>query len=79
MGNSSGGWAAAFAATTSDIWEFDGETDVQTSSAVQVAVPFFPPTDFLSMDEFAELSRRVFRAMARLPVHYQWLQDWQYV
>lgn len=54
MGNSSGGWAAAFAATTSDIWEFDGETDVQTSSAVQVAVPFFPPTDFLSMDTFAE-------------------------
>jgi acetyl esterase/lipase len=54
MGNSSGGWAAAFAATTSDIWEFDGETGVQTSSAVQVAVPFFPPTDFLSMDVFAE-------------------------
>ena len=53
MGNSSGGWVAAIAATTSDIWEFDGETDVQTSSAVQVAVPFFPPTDFLSMDEFA--------------------------
>jgi acetyl esterase/lipase len=31
-----------------------GETGVDgTSSAVQVAVPFFPPTDFLSMDEFA--------------------------
>lgn len=54
MGNSSGGWAAAFAATTSDIMELDGEEDVNgTSSAVQVAVPFFPPTDFLSMDEFA--------------------------
>jgi acetyl esterase/lipase len=54
MGNSSGGWATAFAATTSDIMELDGETGVEgTSSAVQVAVPFFPPTDFLSMDAFA--------------------------
>ncbi|MDB4444674.1 alpha/beta hydrolase [bacterium] len=54
MGNSSGGWAAAFAATTSDIMELPGEEGVDgTSSAVQVAVPFFPPTDFLSMDEFA--------------------------
>jgi len=54
MGNSSGGWAAAFAATTSDIMELPGEQSVDgTSSAVQVAVPFFPPTDFLSMDEFA--------------------------
>jgi acetyl esterase/lipase len=54
MGNSSGGWATAFAATTSDIMELPGETGVDgTSSAVQVAVPFFPPTDFLSMDQFA--------------------------
>jgi acetyl esterase/lipase len=54
MGNSSGGWAAAFAATTSDIMELPGETGVDdTPSAVQVAVPFFPPTDFLSMDQFA--------------------------
>lgn len=54
MGNSSGGWSAAFAATTSDVLELPGETGVDgTSSAVQVAVPFFPPTDFLSMDEFA--------------------------
>ena len=54
MGNSSGGWAAAFAATTSDFMELPGETGVDgTSSAVQVAVPFFPPTDFLSMDQFA--------------------------
>ena len=54
MGNSSGGWATAFAATTSDIKELAGETGVDgTSSAVQVAVPFFPPTDFLSMDVFA--------------------------
>jgi acetyl esterase/lipase len=54
MGNSSGGWATAFAATTSDTLVLDGETGVDgTSSAVQVAVPFFPPTDFLSMDVFA--------------------------
>ena len=54
MGDSSGGWATAFAATTGDTRELDGETGVDgTSSAVQVAVPFFPPTDFLSMDEFA--------------------------
>jgi acetyl esterase/lipase len=55
MGNSSGGWATAFAATTSDTEQLPGETGVDgTSSAVQVAVPFFPPTDFLSMDAFAE-------------------------
>lgn len=55
MGNSSGGWATAFAATTSDIMTLPGETGVDgTSSAVHVAVPWFPPTDFLSMDEFAE-------------------------
>ena len=54
MGDSSGGWATAFAATTSGILELDGETGVDgTSSAVQVAVAFFAPTDFLSMDEFA--------------------------
>ncbi|MBY5163386.1 alpha/beta hydrolase [Salsipaludibacter albus] len=54
MGNSSGGWATAFAATTSDTLELPGEEGVDgTSSAVQVAVPFFPPTDFLSMDAFA--------------------------
>jgi acetyl esterase/lipase len=54
MGNSSGGWATAFAATTSDILVLPGETGVDgISSAVHVAVPFFPPTDFLSMDVFA--------------------------
>jgi len=54
MGNSSGGWATAFAATTSNIMELPGEEGVNgISSAVQVAVPFFPPTDFLSMDTFA--------------------------
>jgi acetyl esterase/lipase len=54
MGDSSGGWSAAFAATTSDELQLPGEPGVDgTSSAVQVAVPFFPPTDFLSMDRFA--------------------------
>jgi len=53
MGNSSGGWATAFAATTSDELELEGETGVDgTSSAIRVAVAFFPPTDFLSMDAF---------------------------
>ncbi|MGG0719451.1 alpha/beta hydrolase [Robertmurraya massiliosenegalensis] len=50
-GNSSGGWVAAIAATTSNIWEIEGETNIQTSSAVQASVPFFPPTNFLMMDE----------------------------
>jgi len=50
MGTSSGGWGAAIAATTSDIWKFEGETNVQASSAVQAAVPFFAPIDFLQMD-----------------------------
>jgi acetyl esterase/lipase len=54
LGDSSGGWSAAFAATTSDALQLPGETGIDgTSSAVQVAVPFFPPTDFLSMDAFA--------------------------
>lgn len=54
MGASSGGWATAFAAATSDELELEGETGVDgTSSAVRVAVAFFPPTDFLSMDAFA--------------------------
>ncbi|MEM9387511.1 MAG: alpha/beta hydrolase fold domain-containing protein [Pseudomonadota bacterium] len=55
MGNSSGGWAAAFAAATSDIPALPGETGIAgTSSAVRVAVAFFPPSDFLSMDQFAQ-------------------------
>ena len=52
MGNSSGGWVAAIAATTSDILQLDGEPAVgDVSSAVQASVPFFPPTAFLQMDE----------------------------
>jgi acetyl esterase/lipase len=51
MGNSSGGWVSAIAATTSDIRQLDGEPRTgHVSSAVQAAVPFFPPTDFLQMD-----------------------------
>ena len=53
MGDSSGGWATAFAAATSDTLELEGETGVDgTSSAVRAAVAFFPPTDFLSIDAF---------------------------
>jgi acetyl esterase/lipase len=52
MGNSSGGWVSAIAATTSDIRRLDGEPDVRgISSAVQASVPFFPPTAFLRMDQ----------------------------
>jgi acetyl esterase/lipase len=52
MGNSSGGWVSAIAATTSDILQFGGEPDVGgVSSAVQASVPFFPPTAFLRMDQ----------------------------
>jgi acetyl esterase/lipase len=51
MGNSSGGWVASIAGTTSDIARLPGEPDVRgISSAVQAAVPFFPPTDFLQMN-----------------------------
>jgi acetyl esterase/lipase len=52
MGNSSGGWVSAIAATTGDILQLDGEPDVGgVSSAVQASVPFFPPTAFLQMDQ----------------------------
>lgn len=52
MGNSSGGWVSAIAATTSDIRRLDGEPAVGgVSSAVQASVPFFPPTAFLRMDQ----------------------------
>lgn len=52
MGNSSGGWVSAIAATTSDIRRLGGEPDVEgVSSAVQASVPFFPPMAFLQMDQ----------------------------
>ncbi|MBC7895834.1 MAG: alpha/beta hydrolase [Cytophagaceae bacterium] len=54
IGTSSGGWATAMAAVTGDAPEMEGSVGVLTgSSAVQAAIAFFPPTDFLSMDAWA--------------------------
>jgi acetyl esterase/lipase len=51
MGDSSGGWTTAMAAVTGDLPELEGDVGVRgPSSAVQAAVPFYPPTDFLQMD-----------------------------
>jgi len=51
MGGSSGGWTAAIAATTGDVPELEGNIGTTgVSSAVQVAIAFYPPTDFLIMD-----------------------------
>jgi acetyl esterase/lipase len=53
MGESSGGWAAAMAATTGGIAELEGNVGViGRSSQVQAAIPFYPPTDFLQMDQY---------------------------
>ncbi len=50
MGASSGGWAAAMAAVTKDKPELEGKVGkLGVSSAVQAAVAFYPPTDFLAM------------------------------
>ncbi|WP_191089663.1 alpha/beta hydrolase [Nesterenkonia ebinurensis] len=52
MGDSSGGWVAAIAATTSSIDQLGDEPDTEgVSSAVQASVPFFPPVDLLLLDE----------------------------
>jgi acetyl esterase/lipase len=68
MGNSSGGWVSAIAATTGDILRLDGEPDVGgVSSAVQAAVPFFPPTAFLLMDQ-QTLEQKETYDLAFLPV-----------
>jgi acetyl esterase/lipase len=54
MGESSGGWTAAMAAVTGDAPETEGDLGVTgVSSAVQVAVAFYPPTDILAMDDWA--------------------------
>jgi len=54
MGDSSGGWTAAMAALTGDVPELEGDTGVREGgSAVQAAVAFYPPTDFLQMDAHA--------------------------
>ena len=51
MGDSSGGWATAMAALTGDVSELEGQVGVTgVSSAVQAAIAFYPPTDFLQMD-----------------------------
>jgi acetyl esterase/lipase len=54
MGDSSGGWTAAMAAVTGDAAEMEGSVGTTgVSSAVQAAVAFYPPTDFLAMDAWA--------------------------
>jgi acetyl esterase/lipase len=54
MGDSSGGWTTAMAAVTGDRKDLEGDVGTGgVSSAVQAAVAFFPPTDFLSMDAWA--------------------------
>lgn len=54
MGDSSGGWTTAMAALTGDAPELEGTVGTTgPSSAVQAAVAFYPPTDFLRMDDWA--------------------------
>ena len=54
LGESSGGWTAAMAAVTGDDPDLEGtEGTTGVSSAVQAAVAFYPPTDFLQMDAWA--------------------------
>jgi acetyl esterase/lipase len=54
MGDSSGGWTTAMAAVTGDAPEMEGSVGVTgPSSAVRAAIAFYPPTDFLSMDQWA--------------------------
>jgi acetyl esterase/lipase len=54
MGDSSGGWTTAIAAVTGDVPELEGEVGTTgVSSAVQAAVAFYPPTNFLEMDKWA--------------------------
>jgi acetyl esterase/lipase len=54
MGDSSGGWTTAMAAVTGDAPEMEGSVGTTgVSSAVQAAVAFYPPTNFLAMDAWA--------------------------
>lgn len=54
MGDSSGGWTSVMAAVTGDVTELEGKVGLAgPSSAVQAAVAFYPPTNFLLMDEWA--------------------------
>ena len=53
-GESSGGWVAAMAAVTGDVAELEGNLGTTgVSSAVQAAIAYYPPTDFLQMDAWA--------------------------
>lgn len=54
IGDSSGGWTTAMAALTGDAPELEGNVGtIGVSSAVQAAIAFYPPSDFLLMDEWA--------------------------
>jgi acetyl esterase/lipase len=52
MGFSSGGWTAVIAGATSDEPQLPGEHTNRVSSAVQAAVGFSSPTDFLEMNQW---------------------------
>ncbi len=53
MGDSSGGWTTAMAATTGDVPELEGAVGITgVSSAVRAAVAFYPPTNFVDMDRW---------------------------
>ena len=66
MGDSSGGWTSAMAAVTGDAPEMEGTvgTTGVSSSRVQAAVAFYPPTNFVTMDAWA---LREVRRAADLP------------
>jgi acetyl esterase/lipase len=52
MGDSSGGWTTAMAGLTGGVPALEGSVGVTgVSSRVQAAVAFYPPTDFLRMNE----------------------------
>ena len=54
IGDSSGGWTSMMAAVTGDAPELEGTVGITGgSSAVQAAVAFYPPTNFLTMDAWA--------------------------
>jgi acetyl esterase/lipase len=53
IGDSSGGWTSAMAGLTGDAPEMEGTVGTTgVSSAVQAAVAFYPPTNFLEMDRY---------------------------
>jgi acetyl esterase/lipase len=54
VGDSSGGWTASMAAVTGDAPDMEGTVGTTgVSSAVQAAVAFYPPTNFVAMDAYA--------------------------